>query len=106
MLLGITIVHRNDSSESIEGDFTQYINDSVEFIDRNVCEIAESNEVPLIIPPNIGNGNSYYISPNGNDSNPGTIDEPWKTFSYALKSNQNNGNSPLGPGDTLYVREG
>ena len=25
-----------------------------------------------------------YVSPTGNDSNPGTLEEPWRTLAYAL----------------------
>src|SRR6266487_1507660 len=41
---------------------------------------------------------SYYVSPSGNDSNPGTINAPWKTLTYA--------GGQLAAGDTLYVRGG
>lgn len=37
----------------------------------------------------------YYVSPDGNDNNPGTKDQPFKTISH--------GTSQLQPGDTLVV---
>ncbi|MDZ7263006.1 MAG: right-handed parallel beta-helix repeat-containing protein [candidate division KSB1 bacterium] len=40
----------------------------------------------------------YYISPNGSDENPGTIDRPWQTIGKA--------NQELQAGDTVYLREG
>ncbi|HWQ89819.1 MAG TPA: cell wall-binding repeat-containing protein [Desulfitobacteriaceae bacterium] len=40
----------------------------------------------------------YYISPTGNDLNPGSLDYPFLTISRAIKSIQ--------PGDTLLLREG
>jgi hypothetical protein len=40
----------------------------------------------------------YYVATNGNDSNPGTISEPWQTIHKAA--------STLQPGDTVYVRAG
>jgi len=40
----------------------------------------------------------YYVSPHGNDNNPGTIDLPFKTISYAVNM--------LNPGDTLVVMSG
>ncbi|MBF0227885.1 MAG: hypothetical protein HQK76_20760 [Desulfobacterales bacterium] len=45
-------------------------------------------------------GSSYYIANSGsaNDSNPGTIDSPWKTFAGSI--------AKLTPGDTLIVRDG
>jgi hypothetical protein len=43
---------------------------------------------------------SYYVSPNGDDDNVGTIDQPWKTIQYAVTA------AVLQPGDTIYLREG
>lgn len=40
----------------------------------------------------------YYLSPSGNDANPGTIGSPWLTIEYAA--------SNLLSGDTLYLRGG
>ncbi len=42
--------------------------------------------------------NSFYVSPNGNDNESGTQENPWRTLSSAIKR--------LKPGDTLYVRAG
>jgi len=55
-------------------------------------------------PPQGGNrsiiatGNTYYISPNGNDSNPGTQAEPFQTFDKAFNTIQ--------AGDALYLLSG
>jgi len=43
-------------------------------------------------------GTAYYVSTTGNDSNPGTLSQPWKTISKA--------NSTLVAGDTVYIRAG
>jgi hypothetical protein len=43
---------------------------------------------------------SYYVAPNGNDSNPGTIDAPFATINKA------HDNDALQPGDTIYLRGG
>ncbi|WP_405153480.1 DUF5123 domain-containing protein [Paenibacillus sp. FSL K6-0108] len=40
----------------------------------------------------------YYISPQGNDLNKGTIQSPWKTLQYAADH--------ATPGSTVYLREG
>lgn len=48
------------------------------------------------IPP-LG-GNTYYVSTSGNNANPGTMQQPWATLSYAV--------SQLHPGDTLIIRGG
>ena len=54
-----------------------------------------------IIAANIetkANGTTYYVAKDGNDSNPGTLAEPWLTIGKA--------NQELQPGDTVYIREG
>jgi parallel beta-helix repeat protein len=43
-------------------------------------------------------GNTYYVSPGGDDSDPGTIDFPWQTIQHAADT--------LAAGDTLYIRAG
>ncbi len=40
----------------------------------------------------------YYVAPDGDDSNPGTFDEPWATWHKAFVTAQ--------PGDTVYFRGG
>jgi hypothetical protein len=49
--------------------------------------------------PIINDGRTiYYVSPQGSDSNPGTLGLPWKTISKAARS--------VTQGDTIYIREG
>jgi hypothetical protein len=43
-----------------------------------------------------GEANSYYVSPTGSDSNPGTLGSPWKTLAKAASS--------VSSGDTVYLR--
>jgi parallel beta-helix repeat protein len=43
-------------------------------------------------------GNVYYVATNGNDSNPGTIEQPWKTIQKAANT--------LQAGDTVLIRGG
>src|SRR5438309_1763677 len=43
-------------------------------------------------------GQQYYVAPNGDDSNPGTIDQPWRTIQIAMKS--------AIPGSTVNIRDG
>lgn len=45
-----------------------------------------------------GSGATYYVAPNGNDANAGTIDRPWKTLNSAV--------AKLKAGDTLFARGG
>lgn len=41
---------------------------------------------------------NYYVAPNGNDSNPGTISQPWLTWQKGF--------STVSAGDVLYIRGG
>ena len=50
--------------------------------------------VPALFQP----GGVYYVSPGGNDMNPGTITLPWQTIQKAADS--------LLAGDTVYIRSG
>ena len=43
-------------------------------------------------------GGTYYVAPTGNDSNPGTLSEPWRTIQHAAGA--------LIAGDTVYIRAG
>jgi len=43
---------------------------------------------------------TYYVSPGGKDSNPGTITQPWATWGKAFTS------SSVNPGDTVFFRGG
>lgn len=42
----------------------------------------------------------FYVSPDGNDSNPGTYEQPWATWGKAFNS------TSVQPGDTVYFRGG
>jgi hypothetical protein len=50
------------------------------------------------IPYSTTPGNVYYVSPTGNDSNPGTYTQPWATPGYGARQ--------LAPGDTLVILGG
>jgi uncharacterized repeat protein (TIGR02059 family) len=41
---------------------------------------------------------NYYVAPNGSDSNPGTISQPWRTWQKGFSS--------ISAGDILYIRGG
>jgi parallel beta-helix repeat protein len=51
---------------------------------------------PLIVDMFIGT--TYYVSPTGNDSNPGTLTQPFRTIQKGVNK--------LAAGDTLYIRGG
>ena len=42
--------------------------------------------------------NDYYVAPTGDDGNPGTIDQPWRTIQHAADT--------MVAGDTVWIREG
>ncbi len=42
--------------------------------------------------------NSYYISPNGSDSNDGSIGKPWRQLIHAFNT--------MSPSDTVFLRQG
>lgn len=56
--------------------------------------------LPQIFPPEkvSAQGITYYVAPNGNDSNPGTAAQPWRTIQKAANT--------LVAGDTVYIRAG
>ncbi len=54
--------------------------------------------VNFLLKPSSSQGNVYYVSPNGNNSNPGTRERPWATPGY--------GSRQLRPGDTLIILGG
>ncbi|MFN3762071.1 MAG: right-handed parallel beta-helix repeat-containing protein, partial [Anaerolineae bacterium] len=53
---------------------------------------------PSPAPSRSGPGQTYYVAPNGSDSNPGTREQPWATPGY--------GSRQLTPGDTLVILGG
>jgi hypothetical protein len=63
-----------------------------------VVAIAISALTLVSVGPAAAAGNKYYVSPDGDDGGPGTLDFPWATVEKGLTS--------LEAGDTLYLREG
>jgi hypothetical protein len=59
----------------------------------------------LCFAPQTASGATYYVDDaNGNDSNPGTEMQPWKTLARAYDSNTLTPN--VGSGDTVYLKNG
>lgn len=52
----------------------------------------------IILIPQICLGDLFYVDPDGDNDDPGTIEEPWQTLEHAF--------SEIDAGDTLYLREG
>ncbi len=52
--------------------------------------------IPVVETPVVTN--TYYVATDGDDANPGTISEPWKTIQKAA--------STINAGDTVYIRAG
>jgi hypothetical protein len=54
-----------------------------------------------VVPPinnDDGGASTFYVSPNGKDSNPGTVAKPWKTLTKAAETAR--------AGDTVYIMSG
>ena len=56
------------------------------------------NKTPWPIDNSIQSTNAYFVSPTGDDANPGTLVLPWKDLKLSFKK--------LKAGDALYLREG
>jgi hypothetical protein len=50
-------------------------------------------------PAKASSGNSYYVAPNGDDTNPGTIDQPWRTLAPVHAKD-------FLPGDVIHFKRG
>ncbi len=49
-------------------------------------------------PSSPADGNVFYVATDGDDGNPGTLAQPWRTIQHAAET--------ASPGDTVYVRGG
>lgn len=54
--------------------------------------------VMLVCASSQAAANTYYVSTNGNNSNPGTAAAPWRTLQFAVDA--------IAPGDTILVKAG
>ncbi|MGF1493573.1 MAG: right-handed parallel beta-helix repeat-containing protein [Microcoleaceae cyanobacterium] len=89
----ISVASASDTESPISAD------DSTEVVDAFLPLNSESMKVESFVPT--GNGETYYVSPDGNDNNPGTQEQPWKTISYATSEA-----SVVSAGDTILVQSG
>src|SRR3989304_2263127 len=72
----------------------------------NACRESGSRSTPTPIPETeepvvstpIPGQMVFYIAPNGKDSYPGTLDQPWASINHAAEV--------LNSGQTVYVRDG
>ncbi len=63
------------------------------------CVVSAPGTLPAEATPlPSSEGNTYYVSPSGDNSNPGTLQRPWKDPGYASRK--------LKPGDTLIILGG
>jgi hypothetical protein len=63
------------------------------------CSILVLSSLSSVLKAQAQSG-EYYVATNGNDSNPGTMSQPWKHIGYAASNNA------VQPGDTVYIRGG
>jgi hypothetical protein len=52
----------------------------------------------IALIPSTAHAADYYVAPTGDDANPGTLDQPWRTIQKAA--------NVMVAGDTVYVKEG
>jgi parallel beta-helix repeat protein len=64
----------------------------------NVSCKGSGDSGPTGTTSGLGGGTIYYVSPNGNDANPGTEEAPWRTVQKAADT--------LRSGETVYIRAG
>lgn len=62
-----------------------------------LCALIFNSIIALSAPP----VRAFYVSTAGANSNPGTLDKPWRTLEYAVSAS-----SPAPAGSTIYVRAG
>ena len=66
------------------------------------CGARSAHEAPgrerETIPTEPPGGAIFYVATDGDDSNPGSLAQPWRTIQHAAET--------VGPGDTVYVRGG
>ena len=60
--------------------------------------LADQSQTSLIPSPMASFEKAFYVAPNGDDSNPGTLERPWRTIQKAADT--------LLAGDTVYLRQG
>lgn len=58
-------------------------------------KLPDSYQEPVVVPSGLS---LYFVAPDGNDSNPGTLERPWATWQKAFTAAE--------PGDTVYIRGG
>ena len=99
-LLFVTSCGSSSSSNEIPGDFSNLTTPVIDGEFSGLCgdqAFIEKNNLVMndeLVPMT----DVIYVSPDGLDSNDGSLDAPYKTFSKAL--------SELSPGKTLYLKSG
>jgi hypothetical protein len=68
------------------------------FIILLICPQNSPGAAQTLEPLASAQGGVYYVAPDGEDSNPGTLDYPWQTIQKAADT--------LTAGDTVYIRAG
>ncbi len=65
---------------------------------ETVATAVTSNDTTFSETINLSQPKSYVVSPDGNDTNDGSLSSPWAGIMYAVQQ--------TGPGDTIYLRDG
>lgn len=91
--------------KKIKMKFTQYFNLCMVALvlmfgscQNDDIDTIQPQETAVTVPVSTGKGLTYYVAPNGNDSNAGTLSAPFLTVQKAQ--------SVITAGDTVYIRGG
>jgi hypothetical protein len=84
---------RHASGNTMDAQFEDALNQAMGDTTVSTAAAAKSSDS--------GNGETYYVDPNGNDSGDGSAANPWKTIQHAVDSD-----SPIQAGDTVLVQPG
>jgi parallel beta-helix repeat protein len=90
-----------DTTQYPDGDYTLTAVATNSAGSRGTSQLhfrVTNSKLPLPTESTATIGNSYFVSMTGNDTNPGTIDRPWRTLGKAANT--------LQPGDSVLVRGG
>jgi len=90
--------HNDIASHTILMKGTLMMNSSWKFSSSPLLSLSGSCILFFLLEVTAVHGATYYVATNGSDSNPGSLNQAFKSFAKGV--------SKLQPGDTLYIRGG
>jgi hypothetical protein len=95
--LEFTSEDRSSDSDGVEGSAPQGSGDQSQLRSRKrAATLRIGSKLPRSLPPSTGE--TFHVSPEGNDADAGTLERPWRTIQKALDS--------LEPGQRVLVHGG